>query len=86
MAGDNLRFTVDGQRYEWSGGYGAVIKSYEWGVRRGDVRCILGRLFHAYLVYPSRLFAPREVCWSFIGDALSNEAIRAFRAEVFGCE
>lgn len=45
----NIQFTIDGYRYSWHGGFGAVIQSRERGVKKGDVRQIAGRQFFAYM-------------------------------------
>lgn len=45
-------FEHNGITYDWHGGFGAIFKSYENRVRRGDCRYICGRIFYAYLVYP----------------------------------
>lgn len=81
MAADNLRFTSEGREYEWFGGYGAVVRSYERGVQRGDMRVIHGEVMYAYLVYPKGLHRP-EVAWTFLEP--TNERIREFRDKVFG--
>lgn len=78
---DNLTFMSDGRVYHWSGGFGAVVKSFERGVQKGDTRIIEGELMYVYLVYPRR-FRPAEVCWTFIAPQIG--AIRSFRAKVFG--
>jgi len=77
----NLTFESHGRRYEWAGGFGAVIKSYERGVKIGTMRFIEDATLYAYLVYPRR-FRPAEVCWTFRKP--TAEAIRAFRCRVFG--
>lgn len=73
--------TLAGVRYVWSGGYGAVIRSFERGVRHGDVRVIGDDLLYAYLVYP-RFMRPSEVCWTFIEP--TNERITEFHRKLFG--
>jgi hypothetical protein len=56
-------FVHCGRRYEWSGGFGAIFKSYEHNVKQGDVRVIGEDMFYAYLIYP-RWFRSSEVCWT----------------------
>ena len=74
-----IRFDSGDRTYQWCGGFGAILKSYEHGVRRGDVRMIGDELFYAYIVYP-RWLAPSEVCWTV--QAPSAEAIRALREKL----
>lgn len=73
---------IDNTRYRWCGGYGAVVKSFERGVRIGDVRIIGEDLLYAHLVYP-RFLRPYEVCWTFIEP--TNERINEFHRKLFGC-
>lgn len=80
MAADNLRFTSDGRTYQWFGGYGAVIRSFERGVTLGTMRVIHGEEMYAYVVYPG--WWRREVGWTFLEP--TNERIREFREKVFG--
>lgn len=79
---DNIRFDYGGRTYDWHGGFGAVVKSFERGVSQGDMRVIVGERFYAYLVYPC-WFGKPGVCWTF--EEPTIERIRAFRAHVFGC-
>lgn len=79
---EKLTFESQGQRYEWSGGFGAVVKSYEHGVTIGTLRFIENATLYAYLVYPRRWFRAPEVCWTFREPTV--EAIRDFRKRVFG--
>jgi hypothetical protein len=83
----NIRFTIGGVDYEWSGRqYGAIIKSYERGLKRGDVRVIAGRMFYvAYLWEPFRtipLSFKKEVCWTL--PNVTIESIQSFKCELFG--
>ena len=79
---DEITFSVGGRTYVWSGGYGAIFKSFERGVSGGEVRVIYGTLFHAYVIYPRWWPFSDEVCWTL--PDVTNEGISAFRAKVFG--
>lgn len=68
--------------YQWCGGFGAIFKSWERGVKRGDVRYILDRMFYAYLVYPKWL-RRSEVCWTLTGE-FTVEDIRQVQRQAFG--
>lgn len=72
---------VCGVRYWWVGGYGAVIKSFERGMKIGDVRVIGEDMLYVYLIYP-RFWRTPEVCWTFIDP--TNECINKFRQKLFG--
>jgi hypothetical protein len=80
---DNRRFDENGRTYYWSGGFGAVVKSFERGVSIGDIRVIAGNRLYVYLLYPRR-FRASEVCWTF--EKPTIERIRDFRRHVFGVD
>lgn len=77
----NRTFEIGGRLYKWSGGFGAILKSYERGVRVGDVRVIGDELLYAYLVYP-RWFGRAEVCWT--QPKPSVEGIHDLQRKFFG--
>lgn len=74
-------FSINERTYYWCGGFGAIFKSYERGVRPGDTRVIGQRLFYAYVVYPRWLRAS-EVGWTTLN--VSVDQIREIHGEVFG--
>lgn len=77
-----ITFVADDDRtYEWSGGFGGTIISLENGVSQGDVRCLGGKLFYAFRVYPHR-FSPNEVQWSLCDSTV--ESIRAMKLRFLG--
>jgi hypothetical protein len=80
----NLKFTYIDQNYEWCGGFGAAVKSYERGVKQNDIRCFGNTMMHAYYV-EKRLFGllKSEVWWSLIGKENTAENIREFRQKIF---
>jgi hypothetical protein len=78
---DRRMFTVGGREYEWCGGFGAIVKSYERGVQQGDVRIIGDEMLYAYLVYRRR-FRPAEVCWTLIEPTI--DAIYRLHRKFFG--
>jgi hypothetical protein len=84
MSADNIEVTIDDQIYEWVGGFGSILKSWERGVRVGDVRCIYGEFFHARFIYDNSWtwFARMEVCWTL--RDVSVERIQEFRQSLLG--
>jgi len=78
----DLSCVIDGRAYKWFGGFGAVLKSREYGVSQGDVRMLGNKLFFAYLVrFPGMLRRP-EICWIPCIE-FDMEWVRAFKREVF---
>lgn len=59
-----IKFETDGRWYEWVGGFGAIIRSYERGPQRGDMRFIKGNLMYVSCEYRRGPFRRYEVCWS----------------------
>lgn len=86
----NLRFELDGHGYTWSGGFGAILKSYEKGVKPGEIRMIAGIPFYAYqvsnpeLALFSFLKSKKEVWWTIPSQHLSSEWIRDFKRAIMG--
>lgn len=86
----NLRFELDDHDYTWSGGFGAILKSYEKGVKKGEIRMIAGVPFYAYtirdmgIVLFSFLKREQEVCWTISNNHLSIEWIRDFKKAILG--
>lgn len=85
----NLRFKLGNVDYTWGGGFGAIIKSYEKGVKPGDVRMIAGVPFYVYMVEDTTfswipfLKKQREVYWTIPNRHLSSEWIRNFKKVIF---
>jgi hypothetical protein len=75
--------TLDGVRYRWIGGFGAVIKSDERGVSRNTVRQFGEQQLHAYMVYGPSWFGLRkqEISWTFASPTI--EQINAFGRLLF---
>ena len=83
MSMSELTFTRtfdDGVTYEWSGGFGAVLKSRERGVKVGTVRYICRQTLYAYNVMTRPRWGKREVWWSMpdTDSRVTMEDIRAF--------
>lgn len=83
FGGLDITFKLGGTTYEWRGGYGAVIVSYERGLKAGDVRCIKGIIFTVFKVDKRGFFnlGKPEVCWTLPGN-FNAEWIAAFRCEI----
>jgi hypothetical protein len=79
----NLRAEIGGVEYEWGGGFGAIIKSRERGVKVGDMRMIGGVPFYAYMLHREWQWSKPEVWWSIPNPHLTSEWIRAFKDAVF---
>lgn len=85
----NLRFELGGVDYTWGGGFGAILKSYEKGVKPGDIRMIAGVPFYVYMVEDMKFsFWPflknrQEVYWTIPNNHLSSEWIREFKKVIF---
>lgn len=86
MTAHNITFSCDAGDYEWGGGYGGLIYSYERGRQVGDTRMICGVLFHVFQVYagyPHRSFWQRpRVCWTI--DNPTSEKVADIRKKVLG--
>lgn len=80
---EDIRFSSGGREYHWRGGFGAVIKSYERGVRVGDVRMIEGDTYYAFMVQP-RWLRRSEISWSL--KPISAERVREIRRALFGAD
>lgn len=76
-----LKATICGVEYTWFGGFGAVMKSFERGVKLNEVRMIGNVVFYAYLVGRSGWL--REISWC-PQQEISAQWIRDFKAAVFG--
>lgn len=79
----DIQFTLDDHWYQWDGGFGAILKSYERNVRKGDVRMICGIPFHVANVWSMGGFRKPEVCWSIPDPWLTAEWIREFKRRIF---
>ena len=62
---EKLTVTIDGIEYEWCGGFGAVLISYERGVRQGTMRRIGTGNFYASRIWTRGLcgFRPPQISW-----------------------
>ncbi len=76
MGVGNIRVEIDGRDYTWCGGFGCILKSWERGVKQGDVRMISEELFYAYMVQG------REISWTVANCKI--EGIRFFKDKLFG--
>lgn len=75
-----LKATIRGVEYAWSGGFGAVIKSFERGVKLNEVRMIGGIVFYAYTVGRSGWLS--EIAWC-PQQEIDAQWIRDFKAAMF---
>lgn len=79
---DKLICVIDGINYEWVGGFGCILKSWERKVKQGEMRVIGDVIFHATRVYKHFLAPKKEICWITL-DNYSIENIRAIKKEIF---
>ena len=77
---ENLKATISGVEYTWSGGFGAVLKSHERGVKKNDVRMIGKIVFFAFMVSNSGWL--REVSWCPQRE-IDAEWLRRLKAAIF---
>lgn len=68
--------------YEWHGGFGATLKSYERGVTVGTVRRIGHFNFYAYMV-SKRFMKQSEIAWALAEEDVTAERIREVRRRLF---
>ncbi len=80
-----LRCVVNGREYEWSGGFGVILKSRERGVKVGDLRMIGEVPFYAYRV-DSYFWQAPDIMWTIPNDFLTPEWIRGFKRALFSLE
>lgn len=80
LSASNIRFTIDGIEYEWTGGFGEIMSSREHGIRTGTTRVIGTVLFYAWRVEWA-LFRGPKVSWSIINP--DAETIRAIKEAIF---
>ena len=77
---ENLKATISGVEYTWSGGFGTVLKSYERGVKKNEVRMIGKTIFFARIVSNSGL--RREVSWC-PQEKIDAEWLRRLKSAIF---
>ena len=77
---ENLKATISGIEYTWSGGFGAVLKSYERGVKKNEVRMIGRIVFFAFNVSSSGI--RREVSWC-PQEKIDAEWLRNLKSAIF---
>lgn len=77
-----ITFIKGRQTYEWSGGFGAIFKSWERGVKIGDVRIIENELFYAYYVKRT-WFKKAEIWWTKPGP-FAHKDVSAIKAIMLG--
>lgn len=84
LGGLHQMAVIDGVEYTWGGGFGAVLKSRERGMRSGDIRMILDIPMHVFTVYDAEWFWQKpEVSWTIPTAYISAEWIREFKRVVF---
>lgn len=82
----DLTINIEGVTYEWFGGLGCVVRSYERGIKNGDVRIIHDGMFYARVYQVGWLRTP-EISWvpAFEEDQCLD-FIRSFKKRLFHCE
>jgi len=76
-----FRFVFAGVEYSWNGGSGAILKSYEYGMKVGEVRMIGGVPFFVHMI--NGFWPRKEISWTIPYDHLTMEWIRAFKQAIF---
>lgn len=77
------KVSIDGVEYNWHGGFGAVIKSYERGRKVGDLRSIGNIVFKVSYIH-GNIFR-REVCWIPV-EKFTLGWVRRFKIALFSIE
>lgn len=78
----HIEFIIDGQRYEWNGGLGSTIASYENRRNVGDVRYIGKHPLKVFMI-TRRLYGGDRVCWCSATED-GYDWVRQFKAELLG--
>jgi hypothetical protein len=83
----SLYFTDGGREYEWGGGFGNILSSYENGVEQGQCRVIVNRIFYAFMIERKvldrrTLKTSSRISWSVPGRPTA-ELLREIKAEIF---
>ena len=78
----DLSITIQGQRYLWYGGFGAVLISRERGKHVGDVRKINTTLLCIANIWHKPWGRKPEVCWIPVGD-FDAQWIHTFKQQLF---
>ena len=76
----NLKATIGGREYEWFGGFGSILVSYERGIHIGDVRIIGDTIFFCYSIEWG--FWKNRINWSIPGDLTAN-TLRKIKRAIF---
>lgn len=88
MSMSDIRVSLCGRDYEWSGGLGSVLISRERGIKDGEVRYIAGELFYAsnrehyYLLEYSK---GRGANWIPCRD-FDMDWVRSFKRKILECD
>lgn len=85
VCSENLKATIGGIEYIFWGGFGCILQSNEWGVKRGDVRIIGDIVFYAYQTEISIPFFKKEISW-VPNLEIDAKWIRDFKRAVFQTE
>lgn len=78
-----LYFTINNQKYEWYGGFGAVLKSKERNIQLYETRYIGKVYFHAYKINDRGWLQPKEICWVPI-ESIDANWMHSFLIELLG--
>jgi hypothetical protein len=77
-----MKLTIEGIEYEWSGGFGATLKSMERNIPHGMLRMVAGELLQAWRQYPRGPFRRREIWWNSANSPNDAEWIRQYRIKL----
>jgi len=67
-----IYITIDGIKYQWNGGLGAILFSRERGIKKGDVRIIGGLFFYASNVANFSYFQKPRIEWTVVDVKVSE--------------
>lgn len=81
MTVTDTKFKIDGIEYIWCGGLGSVMKSYEYNIKRGELRAIDDVIFVAAMI-EKRFLRKTKVNWRPI-ENVDFDWVRNFKQKIF---
>ncbi len=79
---DRISIVINGRSYIWVGGFGAILSSYEKGLKQGDCRVIDGEMYYVYMITNTGFFRKQEISWSI--PKVTIEHIREIKQKLLG--
>ncbi len=81
VTASNPTIVIGKQTYHWVGEFGCIIKSYENGLKEGDIRVIGNVIFYVFMI-SKNYFSKDEIAWTTIDTTI--EFINEFKKRLFG--